>query len=295
MTPESGPAAPATGTAWGLAHAAAQRSGVRLVELESLDDMVELERLTEAVWGTPEAPRHLARALQHAGGVLLAARGPDGGVVGAALGFVGTRGGAHLHSHLAGVLPSWQGRGIGRALKLGQRAACLGQGLTEMRWTYDPLLVRNAWFNLVSLGAVGTAFLWDFYGAMPDRQNDGDRGDRFEVRWDLRAPVGARPAGDADATPLLRPVGDATAPWPEPVDAEPGAAASVAVPPGYPTLRRDDPALAARWRDAAAAAFARCFAAGLVAVSISRDGVYRFIPPVAAADAAPAAAGPPGR
>ncbi len=284
----AGPAAAGELAAWELAHAAAQRSGVRLVALETLEDMEELERLTTAVWGAPEFSSHLARALQHAGGVTLAARDADGGMVGGALGFVGTRGGPHLHSHVVGVLPGWQGRGVGRALKLAQRAAGLERSLTEMRWTYDPLLVRNAWLNLVVLGAVGTAFLRDFYGTMPDRQNAGDRGDRFEVAWDLAAPVGRPPTAGADAPPLLRMVGEAAAPRPEAAEAEPGPSAAVAIPPGYPALRRDHPELAAQWRDASAAAFTRCFAAGLVAVSVSRDGVYQFARPAAPAP-------PPGR
>ena len=56
-------------------------------------------------------------------------------------------------------------------------------GIQEVRWTYDPLLARNARFNLGRLGAVAVGLLPAFYGQMTDRLNRGDRSDRFEVRW----------------------------------------------------------------------------------------------------------------
>ena len=53
------------------------------------------------------------------------------------------------------------------------------------RWTFDPLVARNAWFNLGKLGAVADAFGRAFYGEMTDEINAGDRSDRLVVRWDL--------------------------------------------------------------------------------------------------------------
>ena len=86
------------------------------------------------------------------------------------------------------VDPAARGRGIGVALKLRQRAVCLAHGVTEMRWTYDPLIRRNARLNLVRLGAEVVAFLPDFYGELGDAITGADRSDRFEVRWRLDAP-----------------------------------------------------------------------------------------------------------
>ena len=62
-----------------------------------------------------------------------------------------------------------------------------------MRWTFDPMVARNAWFNLGKLGAVADRFYPDFYGPMTDAINAGERSDRLVIRWDLAAR--ARPAG----------------------------------------------------------------------------------------------------
>ncbi len=269
---------------WEEAQAAARRAGVALRRLDRPDDGGRIEGLTRVVWGTTEVPPPLARALQHAGAILVGADDAQGELVGCALGFIGHAGGWHCHSHLAGVVPAAEGRGIGRALKLGQRALCLELGIDEMRWTYDPLLVRNAWFNLVRLGAVATAFLPGFYGVMDDLQNRGDRGDRFEVRWSLPDPgpamVGGSGRRPVAATPppvrLLDAAEPSGRPEPRPCAVVPADQAEVAIPPEYARLRLEDPALAARWRSAAAHAFQLCFAQGLVATSISRGGVYRF-------------------
>ncbi len=266
--------------AWGAAHDAARASGVALRELDRADDGHRVEELTRAIWGTTEVPPPFFRALQHAGAVCIGADDPGGILVGCAIGFLGHADGLHCHSHLAGVVPAFAGRGIGRALKLGQRARCLDLGLDEMRWTYDPLLLRNAWFNLTRLGADATAFLPSFYGVMDDLQNEGDRGDRFEVRWWLADDSSAvaeptAPTGSAVAR-LLDAKGPVDRPEPRPSGAEPGPCAEIVIPRDYPELRRRAPELAARWRDATARAFGRCFDAGLVATQISRDGVYRF-------------------
>ena len=43
-------------------------------------------------------------------------------------------------------------------------------------------------------------------------------------------------------------------------------------------MRTRDPQLASRWREAAAAAFERCFGAGLVATLLLHDAQYVFQP-----------------
>ena len=177
---------------WDVAHATADLAGVSIVALTELADAERTRDVIEAVWGdAQEIPRELIRALQLAGTVLLGGEA-DGELVGFVLGFPGISGGLHLHSHMLGVVPSWQARGVGYALKLAQRAACLDAGIAEIRWTYDPLVYRNARFNLVKLRARGIRFLPAFYGEMTDRLNRGDRSDRFEVSWRLSSDAGTR-------------------------------------------------------------------------------------------------------
>ncbi len=268
---------------WTLAVDAAHASGVELRSLSSSEDLRGAGSVIEAVWGPDAMPPALLRAFQHAGGVLVGAfSGRE--QVGFVLGFVGWEDGLHLHSHMLAVVPDRQSRGVGRALKLAQRAACIERGIGQVRWTYDPLLAGNARFNLNLLGVVATAFHRDFYGAMPDRLNRNERSDRFEVRWDLqsdrvrRALEGAaRPERD-DLPSILDARGDPAAPEPVPVAATLSGGCSVSIPTDHLALRTRDPALGARWRDAAADAFDRCFAGGLVGSWIGPGGRYRFEP-----------------
>ena len=80
-------------------------------------------------------------------------------MVGAALGFLGSDDrGTYLHSYIAGVKEALRGGNVGFALKQHQRAWTLEHGLTRVTWTFDPLVRRNAYFNLVKLGATAVAF-----------------------------------------------------------------------------------------------------------------------------------------
>jgi len=269
--------------AWALAHDAAGASGVILRSLLSDEDLRGVGAVVEAVWGPDAMPPALLRAFEHAGGVLVGAfAGRE--LIGFVLGFLGWQEAVHLHSHMLAVLPGWQSRGVGRALKLAQRAACLDRGVREIRWTYDPLLAGNARFNLNLLGAVATSFHRDFYGSMPDSLNRGERSDRFEVRWELesnrtrRALEGRIAPEPLDLPSILEALGDPEAPEPAAKDAQLGAGCTVAVPADHLAMRTRDPALGIRWRDAAGEAFDRCFAADLVATRIDPKARYLFQP-----------------
>src|SRR6478752_4811786 len=110
-------------------------------------------------------------------------------LVGACVGFFHAPTEDALHSHIAGVLPGLGGRHVGFALKLHQRAWAMLRGVGEIAWTFDPLVSRNAYFNLVKLAARPTEYLPNFYGAMLDSINGDDDSDRLLVRWELRAPA----------------------------------------------------------------------------------------------------------
>ena len=69
-----------------------------------------------------------------------------------------------MHSHMVAAVPDRRHAGVGYALKLAQRASTLEQGIEMMRWTFDPMVARNAWFNLGKLGALADRFDPDFYG-----------------------------------------------------------------------------------------------------------------------------------
>jgi predicted GNAT superfamily acetyltransferase len=270
-------------SAWEAARAAADSAGVTLTALTTTADAVDVHALVSQVWGEEELRPSLARAFQHAGCGMYGAADADGGLVGFVLGFLGWNDGIHMHSHMLAVRPGWRSRGVGYALKLAQRAACLDAGVEEARWTYDPLVVRNARFNLVKLGTVATAFLPGFYGQMTDRINKGDRSDRFEVRWRLRsdrvegAMSGRVPPPQAGPV-LLACAGAGDLPRPNETGAEPEPGAVVEVPLDHAAVRTRDAALGREWRESSGRIFGACFDAGLAAAWIDRRGRYVFAP-----------------
>jgi predicted GNAT superfamily acetyltransferase len=270
-------------TAWETAGVAAVAAGVALVPMRDMADAVRLTGVVGRVWGDDELRPSLARALQHAGCGVFGAVHPSGELVGFVLGFLGWEDGLHMHSHMLAVLPEYEGRGIGYALKLAQRAACLDAGIDEVRWTFDPLVPRNGWFNLVRLGTAATAFYPSFYGEMSDRINRGDRSDRFEVRWRLGSDRVERAVSGRAVEPEPGPIllvrgGDETTPRPGETGVSPGPGAVVEVPLDHGALRARDPSLGREWREASARVFQACFDAGLVAVWIDRAGRYVFVP-----------------
>ena len=138
---------------------------------------------------TPLVGVELLRALGHTGGYVAGAFS-DNRMVGGSLGFLGRHHGELvLHSHVTGILPGVRKTGLGRQMKLHQREWAAEQGLDTIIWTFDPLVRRNAWFNIGVLGARVDAYLVDFYGP------DGRLGQRSRPeRSPARGLVDERPA-----------------------------------------------------------------------------------------------------
>jgi predicted GNAT superfamily acetyltransferase len=160
---------------------------------------------------------------------------------------------------------------VGYALKLAQRAQALDHGITVVRWTFDPLVARNAWFNLGKLGAVADRFHRNFYGEMADVVNRGERSDRLVIRWDLVPEPGPWTVPLQGDPVILRREGATDAPRPGRVGDPSGDAAIVEVPAEYHALRERDRELATAWRDALADAIEACVGVGMVAMTFARD------------------------
>jgi predicted GNAT superfamily acetyltransferase len=244
--------------------------------LSSVEDVRAAAALFDRIWGERRvvgAP--LLRALAAHGGQVLGAFRKDE-MVGAQVGLIGLgETGPVLHSHITGVAPETQQQGIGFRLKLAQRNWCLERGIDTVSWTFDPLVARNARFNLHKLGAVAVRFHRDYYGPMSDAFNRGDRSDRLELHWELRAPrvesaIGGKVPEQAGQPSALLGEKDG---WPEPHHGA-GAPLSVRVPLDYHGLREDEPAAAAAWRDAVADALEAAFGGGLRGVDFTRQGAY---------------------
>lgn len=257
------------GPAWELAHEAARGAGVKLRSLPTLDDADRILEVMIATWGEHQLlPREMIHALGASGNVPWGAFDGEE-MIGYVLGWTGIdpEEGLHTHSHMLAALPERRHRGVGYALKLAQRAQALEQGIHLVRWTFDPLVARNAYFNLWKLGAVADRFHRNFYGEMTDSLNRGERSDRFVVRWRLDRTPGPRNVGADGGSPVLQRSDEADAPAPVSGGVPARGVALVQIPHDYADLRERDPGLARAWRDALAGAMEACLDAGLVAAS----------------------------
>ena len=158
------------------------------LEIRVLEQPADLRRLVvllNQVWGTvtPLVGVELLRAIDHTGGYVAGAFSQQR-MVGGSLGFLGRhRDEIALHSHITGILPGVRHTGLGRQMKLHQREWAADQGLNWVTWTFDPLVRRNAWFNISVLGAAIDEYLVDFYGPMNDAINRNDPSDRLLAAW----------------------------------------------------------------------------------------------------------------
>jgi predicted GNAT superfamily acetyltransferase len=259
---------------WTLARDTASAAGVTLEPLVTVEDADRINDVIDRTWGGQHLDREVVRALAASGNVSWGAIDGDR-LVGFVLGWAGVDdGGLHVHSHMLASVPDSRHRGVGAALKFAQRAQALDQGIDRMRWTFDPLLARNAWLNIGKLGAVIDGFERDFYGSMRDTLNVGERSDRAFIAWDLRREPGPRPT--PRAADLVRNAGGE----PEAVEGVDGGSVAIAIPREYLEVRATDAARADRWRDAIAGAIEGSLAAGRVGVAFDRErSAYVFAAP----------------
>ena len=271
---------------------AAKAAGVVIRPLETLTELEAAVAVFDTIWepdsGNSSIRLDLLRALTKAGNYASGAFDiASGELLGACVGFFGPPAHAELHSHIAGVVPVGLRRSVGFALKVHQRAWCLRHDVRVIAWTYDPLIRRNAYFNLVKLGARPTEYLRNFYGVMDDAINGGTETDRMLVRWDLLSPVAAeaaagRPAAASFAAERAR--GAAVALSADaagcPVSGLPVAGGSgsrrflVGVPADIEAMRLSDPVLAAAWRAGVRDVLSPLMAAGGRVTGFDRSGWY---------------------
>ncbi|MFI6318041.1 GNAT family N-acetyltransferase [Nonomuraea sp. NPDC050556] len=223
---------------------------IAIRELHGIAEFGQVMDLFEEIWHFDPDSRpitvELMRAMSHAGNYVAGAFDGAGRMVGASVGFFSSR--STLHSHITGATA---GHGIGFELKLHQRRWALERGLDRVTWTYDPLVRRNAHFNLAKLGARPQEYLPGFYGVMADAINQGDESDRVLASWPLSAP---HVESLVRREPYQRPL---------PVDAEVALADEdgrpvvcatqartllVAVPENIEAMRTVDPGAAKAWR-----------------------------------------------
>lgn len=170
------------------------------------------------------------------------------------------QGAMYLHSHMMGVLPEYRNAGVGRLLKLKQREEALARGIRLVEWTFDPLELKNAYFNIVRLGAVVRRYVRNQYGTTTSRLHGGLPTDRCVAEWHLDAPrVVAALHGAAP---------------------ERGAALErIAIPGDIERIRAAEPATARAIQKEAGDRFESCFQRGLAVTGFEKtamEGIYLF-------------------
>jgi len=159
---------------------------LQIRQCASHEDLRTCVRLQRQIWGFQDedlTPAAIFVVAQHTGGHVLCAFDGDE-PVGFTLAFSAEHAGLrYWHSHMAGVLPEYQNRGVGRLLKLRQREEALQGGLSCIKWTFDPLELRNAHFNLARLGGVVREYIPNCYGTRIGPMDLGLPTDRFVCEW----------------------------------------------------------------------------------------------------------------
>jgi predicted GNAT superfamily acetyltransferase len=163
-------------------------SQISICELHQMHEFEEALTLQQTVWhmtpGDCILP-HIMKAASLYGGVVIGAK-HHGQLIGFCFGFAARRGDSWLlWSFVTGVLPDYQGQGIGYRLKQAQRTWARENGYALIGWTFDPLQRGNANFNFNRLAVTVRSYYADFYGQMNDGINSGLASDRFEALWDI--------------------------------------------------------------------------------------------------------------
>lgn len=226
--------------------------------LDGRDEYADAVKLQRAIWGWEDLdilPVRFFVVARDIGGQVLGAF--DGDIM---CGFCVAIPGVHaasshdgrpyLHSHMLGVLPEYRDAGAGRMLKLAQREDALARDFDLVEWTFDPLELKNAYFNIEKLGAVIRQYLPNHYGITTSSLGGGLPTDRCVAEWYLNRPR-------REFTTLAR----------------------VPVPTGLDRLRQTDPAEVLEVQQRVAHLFQQNLANGLVVTGFERSidsGIYLF-------------------
>jgi predicted GNAT superfamily acetyltransferase len=170
-------------------------------------------------------------------------------------------GGSYLHSHMLGVTPEYRDSGVGRQLKLKQREDALARGIDLVEWTFDPLEIKNGYFNLERLGAIVRRYVRNQYGTTSSHLHGGLPTDRCVAEWWVASP---RVKAAVDGGPPV---------------ARPETVARISVPADIALLRHEDPKRARHIQQEISNRFEEYFSRGLAVVGVEKSasaGDYLF-------------------
>jgi predicted GNAT superfamily acetyltransferase len=168
----------------------AVKQEIRIRAMEEAREMGVCIELQRRIWGyapIDTVPDQIFIVAKKTGGQVMTAY--DGNTpVGFALAFAAMREGlTYLHSHMVGVVEEYQNRGVGRLLKLAQREDALERGINLIEWTFDPLQLKNAHFNIERLGVIVRHYVPNLYGRTTSPLHAGLPTDRLVAEWWVRS------------------------------------------------------------------------------------------------------------
>jgi predicted GNAT superfamily acetyltransferase len=280
-------------------------SSITYRDLTTLEDFAAVVDLEREIWGPgydDVVPVPILAVSVHSGGILIGAFDDasrtshlaSSAMIGFVYSLPGIKDGKPTQwSHMAGVVPAYQSRGLGYQLKLLQRERALSAGLDLVQWTYDPLQAMNAHLNFAKLGVVAEEYAVNIYGVSGSPLHGGNPTDRFVADWWIRKPhverrlapaaMTMRDQGVAEAGRINRavPAGE----WLECEEIDLTLDArrlAVEIPMGFTDMLSKAPDLALAWRMSTREIFTAYFARGYRAVEFfldrpSRKGSYLLV------------------
>lgn len=272
-------------------HVAQDRSTdppIHIRDLETIEEFRRVVELEHEIWGFTDAADTVTLPVliitTRRGGILLGAFDAQERMVGFTFSLPGLRHGRPMQwSHMLGVLGAHRASGLGRRLKLEQRARALGVGLDLIEWTFDPLQAANAHLNFAKLGVVSDEYARNFYGESTSALHRGTPTDRLVVQWHLEEPHVVRRV-ERPAGLTMRAADIATVPAANEVLDQAGQPRCVAtrldhatprvwleIPAGFTELQQRAPECAREWRFRTRELFEAYFAQGYRAVDFILD------------------------
>jgi predicted GNAT superfamily acetyltransferase len=157
---------------------------VEIRKAKTIEEYKAVESIQRVIWGMmeePPTPLPILVAMNSNGGLVEIAK-EDEKIIGFSLAFPGvSKGHRYLYSHMAGVLQEYRNKSIGFDIKMHQFEEARNMGHSEVRWTFDPMKTRNAFFNVHKLGAYAFDYKINYYGVMGSKENEGVESDRIEA------------------------------------------------------------------------------------------------------------------
>jgi predicted GNAT superfamily acetyltransferase len=237
-------------------QSAGDQSVIEIARLSTQEEFKIALELQRTIWGFADIellPVRLFVVASKIGGQALGAFDCER-MIGFCLAIPGLKAGAkgYLHSHMLGVLPEYNNRGAGRLLKLAQREDALQRGIDLVEWTFDPLEIKNAYFNIEKLGAIIRRYVPNQYGTTSSFLHGGLPTDRCTAEWWIDSD---RAHAAVNGRPVNRPAIEAT----------------IEVPSVIAELRQTDPEQAREIQKAVGERFQKLFDMGLTVIGFDRS------------------------